>query len=169
MHMKQILQKPCFTDSGQESRRPFEKELKFTVANGSVYFATTIKTIRLVSDPVTITGLEIVAPTKLTYETGEQLDLTGLEASLVYSNGNKQPINVSDLTIGAVDLSKAGTKTVTVSYEGYSTSFEITVNKKEGEKKGCGGSIIASSAIISIIASLGACLLMLRKKKEEDK
>ena len=30
MHMKQILQKPCFTDSGQESRRPFEKELKFT-------------------------------------------------------------------------------------------------------------------------------------------
>lgn len=30
MYMKQILQKPCFTDSGQESRRPFEKELKFT-------------------------------------------------------------------------------------------------------------------------------------------
>ena len=33
-------------------------------------------------------------------------------------------------------------------------------------KKGCGGSIIASSAILSITAALGACLMFIKRKHD---
>ena len=39
--------------------------------------------------------------------------------------------------------------------------------EEPAKKKGCGGSLIASSAVLSITAALGAALLLLKKRKED--
>ena len=57
-----------------------------------------------------------------------------------------------------------GLTSVTVQYA--DPTEEPVEPEEPAKKKGCGGSLIASSAILSITAALGACLLFLKKKKD---
>ena len=67
-------------------------------------------------------------PTKVTYERGENLDTTGLEVTAYDNNGDSKV--VTDYTVSELDSETAGTKVITVTYEGHTTTFEVTV--KEG-------------------------------------
>lgn len=73
-------------------------------------------------------------PTKTTYYVGEELDTAGLELVKTYKDNTQASVAVSDCRLEGFDSSKAGTKTVTVSYteEGITvnTEFSVTVQKR---------------------------------------
>ena len=65
-------------------------------------------------------------PDKTTYLVGEELDLTGLEMTLEYSDGTTEIITEGYKTRGFQSIT-TGTRNLTVSYEGFSDSFEYEV------------------------------------------
>jgi hypothetical protein len=66
-------------------------------------------------------------PDKTTYEIGEALDTTGLSLLLLYSDNSS--VTITDgYTVSGFDSSTAGTKSITVTYGGKTTSFNVTVN-----------------------------------------
>lgn len=78
---------------------------------------------------VTLTGIEIASePTKVAYIEGEELDLTGLAVKALYSDNSSKL--VTDYEVSDCDMS-VGTHTITISYEGYTAEFEITVEAEE--------------------------------------
>ncbi len=72
-----------------------------------------------------LSGIEITSkPTKLTYTEGEEIDLTGLKVKANYSDNSFEEIDT--YTVSECDMS-VGKHTITVTYEGYTATFEITV------------------------------------------
>lgn len=90
--------------------------------------------------PVTqkeLTGIEIkTLPTKLTYTVGDTFDVTGLQVSAVYDNGDKEDIVADEYNVSSPDMSRSGTVTVTVTYKAdisKTATFDITVNAPQQE------------------------------------
>lgn len=113
-------------------------------------------------------------PSKLTYTSEEELDLTGAVILVTNASGATKEINVTSDMISGFTKGKVGEQTITVTYEGKTVTFKVTVNspatpdepQPEPQKKGCGGSVVAASAIISIISLTGFGLLAIRKKED---
>lgn len=79
-----------------------------------------------------ITGIEIKKPTKLTYEVGDTLDLTGGTVKYLYAAGtlDNTPVSMTDtakVTVTGGNTDSVGTSKVTVEYGGYTKDFYITV------------------------------------------
>lgn len=73
-----------------------------------------------------VQSIEISAyPSKLTYYTGEELNTSGLRLMVVYSNRLTEMVSSGFQT--SCDLRNSGEKKVTVTYEGLSTSYAVTV------------------------------------------
>jgi hypothetical protein len=66
-------------------------------------------------------------PTKTAYLTNDTADWTGLVVTATYDDGSTAAIAVQNLSIGGFNSSTEGTKTITVSYGGKSTTFTISV------------------------------------------
>ena len=119
--------------------------------------------------PVTkvLSKIEIkTKPTKVTYSVGQELDFSGLVITATYADGSTADISdLSKLEFKKPSTASEGEKTVYVSYaEGnkkFSAAFTITVTGANG----CHGSVIASSALISITSLMGLGMSLLRKKK----
>ena len=86
--------------------------------------------------PVTVQKVEIdeltvsEGPTKTVYFVGDTFEIAGLTLTAHYSNGTTQPVNIADVTWSAnADFSTAGEKTITVSYQGKSQTFTVTVKE----------------------------------------
>ncbi len=76
---------------------------------------------------VTLVSITVTAPTKLAYTTADTaLDLTGMVVTANYSDLTTREIT-EGYTVSDVDFSTAGDKTVTVTFEGKTDSFTITV------------------------------------------
>lgn len=69
-------------------------------------------------------------PEKLSYLTGEQIDLTGLSLLAIYGDV-EQEIAATNVTLDAVDMSTAGVKTVIVRYYDAAIAFEIYVHEMQ--------------------------------------
>ena len=77
-------------------------------------------------DEITVTDLEISTPaTKTEYNVGDTIDITGLELLASYNNGATATIT-SGYDV-SYDFSSSGTKTVTITYDGVSTTYPVTV------------------------------------------
>lgn len=75
-----------------------------------------------------LTGIEITSlPTKTEYVEGEALDLTGLQVTAVYDNGEQIIIPENDYSIGGFG-NTPGQHAVSVSYNGVAAVFDVTVN-----------------------------------------
>ena len=85
-------------------------------------------------EAVTLASLDVTAPSKTTYTVGDKLDVTGLTAYAVYSNGVRKDVS-AEVKFSGYDMDKVGTYTVTVTYtEGEVTvtdTFQIKVNPKD--------------------------------------
>lgn len=105
---------------------------KFTY-NGITYSKTCIIIVedeQVDNEPIPISLAVISNPTKTTYMIGENLNTSGLQLKLTYSDGTYEIIT-SEYTVSGFDSSTAGTKTVTVNYGALSTKFIVTVNSAE--------------------------------------
>ncbi|MDD3305531.1 MAG: lectin like domain-containing protein [Acetobacterium sp.] len=77
---------------------------------------------------VTLTGITITSPAnKLTYQIGEALDLSGLVVTGTYSDGSTRTETVTATNVSGFNTTTAGTKTLTITVDGQTTSYTITV------------------------------------------
>lgn len=91
-------------------------------------------------------------PVKMVYQIGEAFRSEGLVITAYYSDGSEEV--VENWRISGFDSDAAGTKTLTVSYQGQQTTFEVTVQKKRdnhtiggsssGSRSGAGASVLAN-------------------------
>jgi len=66
-------------------------------------------------------------PNKNIYYQGESLDLTGASITATNIDNSSQIINLKPSMVNGYDPNKPGKQSIMVTYEGYTTSFEVTV------------------------------------------
>lgn len=113
-----------------------EQELKviaYNVDNGQPVESLTIK-----AELMKLTNLSVKSmPSKTEYTVGDTLDTTGLVLNGHYEGTwhsvslDKNVEITSGFTCTPTTLDTAGTQTITVNYDGLSTSFDVTVKEKE--------------------------------------
>ena len=104
----------------------------FNLSKGLTYAASvTPASVNIIAKEVS--GIEIsVKPDKTSYFTDSStLDVTGGKIKVIYSNGTSEEVDMTSDMCSNVDLSTAGTKTVTVSYKGKTATFDVTVADKQ--------------------------------------
>lgn len=110
------------TKDGKESAPEYSRLIKVTI-----YEAAPDP-----SEQETVQALEITEmPDKLEYQDGEPLDLKGLKVRVFTDLGFFDLNDGEKLTATQPDYSKSGTQIITISYEGVSETFEITVKANE--------------------------------------
>ena len=79
------------------------------------------------SDAKVLTGIRIASePTKKNYFVGEEFDPAGLSVKAVYSTG-EEDLAAADYQLSGFDSATAGEKTVTVTFQGQTATFKVTV------------------------------------------
>lgn len=100
-----------------------------------------------------VSKIVIATPAEKTeYKVGESLDTTGLTLKVTYNTGDTK--TVSSGFTAKYDFSEAGDKTVTITYDGKSTTYNATVNY--------------SAFIITFDAGDGVCEVANKKVKYES-
>ena len=71
-------------------------------------------------------------PSKITYIKGEALDVTGGIITVLYEDNTSAtiPMTSSDIEITGYNRNELGTQTITVTYQGQQTTFEVTVKNE---------------------------------------
>ena len=106
-------------------------EQKITVSYGG----KTTSFVVQVRQSVVLTGISVAQmPNKTKYTVGDRFDSTGLVLLAKYSDGTSARIT-QGFSCGSPDMSKAAKYNVGVSYQGQSTTFQITVVKKTSGNK----------------------------------
>ncbi len=102
-----------------------------TLATKTVHVTIEDKEPEEPQDPV-LTGIEVTTkPQKLGYDKGDRLDLTGMVVTAYYDNGDSRELNPEEYSVSPeadTELSEPGDVTVTVFYEDFEYSFDISVN-----------------------------------------
>jgi len=98
--------------------------------------AAGLETTKKFSIAPVVDSIEVAAnPTTVEYVRGTKLDLTGGKLKVVYSNGETAEIAMTaeGVTTEGYNATPAtyGKQTITVKYEGKTTTFEVTVKDKE--------------------------------------
>jgi len=92
-----------------------------------------IETIEFIGSVIIpkLTAIEIATEaTKTTYEIGETIDSSGLSIKLLYSDGSSEIIT-DGFVVSGFDSTTAGSKTLLITYEGFTTSYVVSVVEKE--------------------------------------
>ena len=78
-----------------------------------------------------ITGISIASkPSKLTYYKDDKLSSDGLSIKVKYENGESEVVD-EGFSCSPTELTRVGNQTITVSYQGQKTSFDVKVNNDE--------------------------------------
>lgn len=79
---------------------------------------------------IKLTAISIASmPQKTVYYIGDALDTSGLTITATYSNGSTKKV-ADGFTVSGFNSTSAGTKTITVSFGGKTSSFTVTVKEK---------------------------------------
>ncbi len=79
---------------------------------------------------VTLSSIAVTKnPTKAIYDIGEPLDTAGIVITATYSDGSTKTISASGCTFTGFDSSSAGVKTITVTYQRKTDTFDVTVRE----------------------------------------
>ena len=111
-----------FTTSGFSSGAAGSKSVAVSYDGKRTTFTVSVNPA-----PASLSSVSVAkVPNKLVYTVGEALDTTGLTLKLTYSDGSTK-IVTSGFTTSGFSSAAAGSKTVTVSYEGKTATFAVTV------------------------------------------
>jgi len=81
-------------------------------------------------NPTKSTGIRLnQLPYTLEYDLRQALRTRGLEVVLTYDDGTEDP--VFDYTVTGYDPNVGGVQTITVAYDGYTATFQVTVNEEK--------------------------------------
>lgn len=108
-----------FTVSGYDGTTVGEKTITVVYSGKSATFNVTVQTDVVVSIEVT------TPPDKVEYVVSQDLDLTGMVVTATYGSGKSEV--VTEFTVSGFDSSSIGRKTVTVAFEGVTTTFTVDI------------------------------------------
>ena len=77
-----------------------------------------------------ITRIEIGDTLPRQFEYGSEPDFSNVSATIVYNDDTTKAVTSDELTFGEIDTAKPGKQTLTVTYEGFTQSFEVEVLKQ---------------------------------------
>ena len=96
----------------------------------SVSAVTRMSSTPETKDPETVESIEITsAPSKTAYDVGETVNLSGLQVRVYTNLGFYDTKDSSIFKVSPSTLNNPGTQKVTITYEGCSDSFNVTVKK----------------------------------------
>ena len=79
---------------------------------------------------ISVSSISITSyPDKASYFVGEELDLTGLAVEAYYSDDSTSSVEVTLDMVSGFDSSVPGAQTLTVTYDGCTTTFEVNVTE----------------------------------------
>ena len=83
-----------------------------------------------------VNGISVkTAPTKVEYQMGDELNIEGGEINLNYVDGTTKAVAMTKDMISGFDSSKEGKNTITLSYNGFTTTLDLTINGPTAEAK----------------------------------
>lgn len=98
-------------------------------------FDVTVQEPEITIPAVTISDIKLSAlPVKTEYKPGEELDMSGAELTLIYTDNNSIIIPATADMVSGFDDQKPGEQTLTVNYKGKTATFKITVAEKENSE-----------------------------------
>lgn len=130
-------------------------------------------------------------PAKTHYAVGDAFDPTGLVLSAAYSDGHTEDVtDTSAMEFSGFDSTSAGTRTITVSWQGQQTSFVVEIDPvsdhgsdsdggqsgeerptESGSEDSDGGSLATTgadtgvvAAVMLLLASLASALCLTRRR-----
>lgn len=112
--------------SGYNKDTKGQQTITVTYAGKTDTFTVTVKEEGTQPSEPVLESIEVTAPEKTEYKVGEELDLTGMTVTAVYSDGTKAAVT-EGYTVSGFDSETAGTKDITVTYEGKTAEFQIVV------------------------------------------
>ncbi len=171
--------------SGYDKNKVGEQTVTVTASGKTCTFTVTVADY--------VTGVTVKAnPTKTEYAVGDTLDVTGGKIEVTYASGEKKTIDMTAEMIAGFDSSEAGEITLTVTYEGFSAQFDVEIKTpapaptsseeqssesvtptpdtssdkgdETAKKGGCGGSVVALSGTVAILALAGAAIVGYKKR-----
>lgn len=83
-------------------------------------------------DESTVQGIAVNSAPKTEYFVGEEIDLTGLRIQIVTSKvGDLRFVDYpnDEMSVTGYDMSKSGEQVITVTYQGFTTTFKINVKE----------------------------------------
>ena len=87
------------------------------------------------SEPIVeaLSSITVVSePTKKSYRVGEAFNAEGLAVKAVYNTGREENLAADAYQLSGFDSSAAGLKTITVTYQGKTATFSVSVFGKDG-------------------------------------
>ena len=131
-----------FTTSGFSSASAGKNTVTVSYEGFTATFDVTIKAVEL-------TGIEIAKqPNKTTFNTGDELDTTGLVLTLKYNNGTTGTTD-KGYTVSGYDTDTAGEQTITVTYQGVTATYKVTLNQSYADYKEVDAAIIEANKKIA--------------------
>ena len=131
-----------FTTSGFSSASAGKNTVTVSYEGFTAAFDVTIKAVEL-------TGIEIAKqPNKTTFNTGDELDTTGLVLTLKYNNGTTGTTD-KGYTVSGYDTDTAGEQTITVTYQGFMATYKVTLNQSYADYKEVDAAIIEANKKIA--------------------
>ena len=89
----------------------------------------------------------------------------------MYTKGNEIDVT-NEATFSGFNSTTAGTRTISVSYGGKSTTYNVSISERPAPK-GCGGNVATTSIVLSSLALAGIITIVIvsitRKKRTADK
>ncbi len=114
--------------TGFDSKKVGTKTVTVTYKDKTATFDVTVSEKPVIAvDTVTVSTV----PTKTEYTVGDTFDVTGGKLTVTYTGGKEaETIDLTAEMCTGFDSTTAGTKTITVTYEGKTATFEVTVKEK---------------------------------------
>lgn len=110
-----------YTVSGYNALKSGSQTITVTYGDYTATFTVSVGAVK------TLSAVSVAqAPAKTEYYIGDALSTAGLQLTLTYSDNSTTTVS-SGFTTSGFDSASAGTKTITVSYEGISTTFTVKV------------------------------------------
>ena len=107
--------------SGFDSSSAGTKTITVTASGKTATFEITVSEASITAISVT------TMPTKINYHIGKEFDSTGIVVTATASDGNTVTLNSNQLEYSGFDSSSPGIKTITVSYNGMTATFDVTI------------------------------------------
>ena len=117
--LKQMTQQGTFVG--------FDFDTVWTMAGNEDYLYPELQNVPMQFEKE-LASISVTPPTKTEYLEGkEQLDVTGGKLTLTYNNGTTEEIDLAADMVSGFDNTKVGKQTLTVTYQGKTTTFEVEI------------------------------------------
>ena len=149
LYEKNLLIWHYLTDGTKEVIIPEVKDGFMTfMADSFGVFAAVSDDETPVSPEKEVSRIEITSlPNKTSYRVGQEFDPAGMVVTAFYTDGTEEIVTA--YTVSGFDSAVAGTKTITVSYEGKTAEFTVTVTRSSSGSGSSAGSGVSRSTLTS--------------------